>query len=31
MKYIKVDIYQKKNMIEIKNDGKGTPIEIHKI
>ena len=30
MKYIKVDIYPDKNIIKIKNGGKGIPIEIHK-
>ena len=30
MKYIKVDIKQKENIIKIKNGGKGIPIQIHK-
>ena len=30
MKYIKVTINQEKNIISIKNGGKGIPIEIHK-
>ena len=30
MKYIKVDIKQKENIIKVKNGGKGIPIQVHK-